>query len=63
MPLRRSLCIFAKVFVLNPCHAILHVALEEKTVLNDYATTTKIVHNDSFSVVFQSLWTVLVVVT
>jgi hypothetical protein len=36
--------------------------LEEKTVLNDYATTTKTVHNDSFSVVFQSLWTVLVVV-
>jgi hypothetical protein len=26
--------------------------LEEKTVLNDYATTTKTVHNDSFSVVF-----------
>jgi hypothetical protein len=37
-------------------------ALEEKTVLNDYATMTKTVHNDSFSVVFQSLWTVLVVV-
>jgi hypothetical protein len=36
--------------------------LEEKTVLNDYATTTKTVHNDSFSVVFKSLWTVLVVV-
>jgi hypothetical protein len=38
------------------------IALEEKTVLNDYATTIKTVHNDSFSVVFQSLWTVLVVV-
>jgi hypothetical protein len=37
-------------------------SLEEKTVLNNYATTTKTVHNDSFSVVFQSLWTVLVVV-
>jgi hypothetical protein len=37
-------------------------SLEEKTILNDYATTTKIVHNDSFSVVFQSLWTILVVV-
>jgi hypothetical protein len=36
--------------------------LEEKTILNDYATTTKTVHNDSFSVVFQSLWTILVVV-
>jgi hypothetical protein len=39
-----------------------HMTLEEKTVLNDYATTTKTVHNDSFSVVFQSLWTVLVIV-
>jgi hypothetical protein len=36
--------------------------LEEKTVLNDYATTTKTVYNDSFLVVFQSLWTVLVIV-
>jgi hypothetical protein len=36
--------------------------LEEKTVLNDYATTTKTDHNNSFLVVFQSLWTVLVVV-
>jgi hypothetical protein len=45
------------------CRFILRAAtLEEKTVLNDYATTTKTVHNDSFSVVFQSLWTVLVVV-
>jgi hypothetical protein len=33
-----------------------------KTILNDYATMTKIVHKDSFLVVFQSLWTVLVVV-
>jgi hypothetical protein len=38
------------------------LVLEEKTVLNDYATTTKTIHNDSFLVVFQSLWTVLVVV-
>ena len=29
--------------------------LEEKTVINDYATTTKTVYNNSFSVVFQSL--------
>ena len=36
--------------------------LEEKTVLNNYATTTKTVHNDSFLVIFQSLWTILVVV-
>ena len=28
------------------------IALEEKIVLTDYATTTKIVYNDSFSVVF-----------
>jgi hypothetical protein len=41
---------------------VIHHSLEEKTILNDYATTTKIVHKDSFSVVFQSLWTVLVVV-
>jgi hypothetical protein len=39
-----------------------HLPLEEKIVLNDYATTTKTVHNNSFLVVFQSLWTVLVVV-
>ena len=37
-------------------------SLEEKIVLNDYATTTKTVYNNSFLVVFESLWTVLVVV-
>ena len=37
-------------------------ALEEKTILNNYATTIKTIHNDSLSIIFQSLWTVLVVV-
>ena len=38
------------------------VVLEEKTVLNNYAMMIKTIHNDSFSIVFQSLWIVLVVV-
>jgi len=32
------------------------VVTSRKIVLNDLSTMTKIVHNDSFSVIFQSLW-------
>ena len=38
------------------------LVLKEKTTLNGYATTTKTIHNNSFSIVFQLLWSVLVIV-